>query len=191
MGVQVAFLCSHCPSNTHKKRVYSVAGRAHSYTNILYVVSNWLVLGKLSQRFRHDHIPETFATFQTGITHIRLCCSPLFRAFNHLFETWICNVSGLASEITGLIYPRRLVSQRVKGERGEPEAPHPRGQFNYYLVIICFPIKGCWKWNLCMVSRLYCSSFTSSVICLFAHYFQTKKKKKKNLIIWPDSDIGP
>lgn len=128
MGVQVALLCSHCPSYTHKMHVYSVAVRAHSYTNILSVVSNWLVLGKRSQRFLHDHIPETF---QTGITHIRLCGSHLFRASNHLFETQVCNVSGLTNEITFLIYPRRSVCPRVKGEQSELEAPDPRGQFNY------------------------------------------------------------
>lgn len=162
-----------------------MAVRAHSYTNILSGVSNWVVLGKRSQRFLHDHIPQTFATFQPGITHIRLCCSHLFRAFNHLFETWVCNVSRLTNEITFLVDPRRWDCQRVKGEQGELEAPDPRIQVfsiisAQYLVRTCCPLKGCCEWNLFMIRPLYCRSFTSSVgLHITSRHTTTKQKTRK------------
>lgn len=175
MGVQVALLCSHCPSSAHRMHVCSVAVRAHSYPNILCVVSNGLVLGKLSQRVVHDHIPETFATFQTGITHIKLCCSHLFRAFNHLFKNRVCNVSGLANDISGLVYPF------VKGSKVN-RVKHLIQGVNWmisaqYLFIRCFPIKGWGTCRLFVDSHLYCSSFTSSVCSLI-----TSRQKKKTTI---------
>lgn len=58
-----------------------------------------------------------------------------------------------------------------------------RGQFHYLgsgLLFVTRLIKGCWKWSLFMVSRPFCSSFTSSVCSAITS--RQKKKTQKNQI---------
>lgn len=121
MGAQVAPPRSLSLSNTH----------THGWrnTNIQYTVSNWAILDRSqSHRFLHDHIAETFATFQAGVTHISLCW--------WFSQSLVINYLSLNARVC-TSRPEQVCYQRL-GTKTTDQGQRATGEYDLY-THVCLP----------------------------------------------------